>query len=306
MRRGRAAIYVVIFLSVVSVTPVASTDYIWRLTDFPGDEFTPDWSPDGSKIAYSYQGDIWTIPAKGGTPIRITTSSSPEGDPDWSPDGAYIAFARIQGGLYSQILKIPSGGGDVTILTETRSYSPSWSPDGSWIAYSKETLGGVYYVYSIFKTTSDGGPGEQLTDLNYGDYCPTWSPDGSTIAFYSWRGGTYDVWSVPASGGTLTQKTDFPGDERYPDWSWATDRIAYTWSESDEGSKDIYVISSGGGEPDQITTDPADDTCPSWSPNGDMIVFSSDRDGDYDLWIVMEQYEIIEPASVGVIKSLFR
>lgn len=306
MLSDKTIIAMFLCISFVIAVNVSATEHLWQLTDFPGDELCPDWSPDGSTIAYNHNGDIWTIPARGGAPTQLTTSYYDEAQPDWSPDGTYIAFMRKMLGLYYQILKIPSAGGDVTILTESRSYSPSWSPDGSWVVYSMAELFGSFYINCIFKTISDGGPGERLTDFDEFDYWPTWSPNGSTVAFYSRRGGNYGIWSVPASGGELTQVTDFAGDERYPDWSWDNDRIAYAWCEFDQDPKDIYTIPSSGGSPKQITTDPADDTYPSWSPDGEMIVFSSDRDGDYDLWIIKEQYESIAPMSVGRIKALFR
>ena len=61
----------------------------------------PDWSPDGHQILFMQEGDIWTVPASGGTPTRRLETPERELWPQWSPDGRRILFARLAG---------PSGG----------------------------------------------------------------------------------------------------------------------------------------------------------------------------------------------------
>ena len=66
---------------------------------------TPLWmrdariSPDGSEIVFCYKGDIYKVPAQGGTAVQLTTQTSYEANPVWSPDGKQIAFAsdRLSG-----------------------------------------------------------------------------------------------------------------------------------------------------------------------------------------------------------------
>lgn len=63
------------------------------ITSLSASAITPMWlrdvmiSPDGSKIAFCYKGDIWTVDSKGGTANRLTTKDSYEANPIWSPDG---------------------------------------------------------------------------------------------------------------------------------------------------------------------------------------------------------------------------
>lgn len=294
-----------LFILVLLSVKVSGTDYLWQLTDFLGDELFPDWSPDGSKIAYTYEGDIWTIPPQGGTPTQITTDPAADGVPDWSPDGSEIAFSSNRSGS-TNIWVIPATGGQATQLTfEGSCYFPCWSPDGSTIAFYEYFVDEFSQGYCIVTIPAGGGEPLRLTDSVKDDRCPTWSPDGSSIAFYSPRYGGDDIWSVPASGGDLTLITGFDYCEREPDWSWSVDRIAYVWTDIPNPG-DIYTVTGNGDDPRQVTFHEADDRYPSWSPNGEMIVFSSDRDGDFDIWIIKEQYQAVEPTSLGAIKAMFR
>ena len=67
---------------------------------------TPLWmrdariSPDGSEIVFCYKGDIYKVPAQGGTAVQLTTQTSYEANPVWSPDGKQIAFASRADALY--------------------------------------------------------------------------------------------------------------------------------------------------------------------------------------------------------------
>ncbi len=55
-------------------------------------------SPDGKTIAFSYKGDIFTVPSTGGNATRLTTSAAYESTPIWSPDGTKIASASDRQG----------------------------------------------------------------------------------------------------------------------------------------------------------------------------------------------------------------
>lgn len=88
-------------------------------------------SPDGSRLAFSYQGDIWIASSKGGRAIPITNHIEMEDNPIWSPDGQWIAFASNRTGNWDTFI-VPADGGQVRRLTwNSGSDVPSdWSADG--------------------------------------------------------------------------------------------------------------------------------------------------------------------------------
>jgi TolB protein len=82
--------------------PVAGGSLV-HLTEFPGREGNPVWSPDGSRIAFmaghSGNRDIWIIPAEGGQAIQVTFDPGMDMNPRWSPDGKMLAFASDRDGI---------------------------------------------------------------------------------------------------------------------------------------------------------------------------------------------------------------
>ena len=85
------------------------------LTVMTGHAATPLWmrdvriSPDGSEIVFCYKGDIYKVPAKGGTAIQLTTQNSYECTPVWSPDGKQIAFASDRHGNFDVFVMSANG-----------------------------------------------------------------------------------------------------------------------------------------------------------------------------------------------------
>lgn len=101
------------------------------------------------------------------------------------------------------------------------------------------------------------------------------SPDGETIVFKAATAGTYDLWTVPVSGGEPTQLTAFPGREMRPRWSPDGRSIAFEADEGGTDIRDIFVVSPDGGEVVRVTDHPLNDTNATWAPDGRTLYFNT-------------------------------
>ena len=92
------------------------TSLALALTALSGYAITPLWmrdariSPNGTEIVFCYKGDIYKVPAQGGTAVQLTTQASYEANPVWSPDGKQIAFASDRNGNFDLFI-MPADGG---------------------------------------------------------------------------------------------------------------------------------------------------------------------------------------------------
>ena len=187
-------------------------------TGVAGTGIQPTWSPDGSRIAFACNGDIWTIGSDGSTPVNLTDDPAlpaAGGEPAWSPDGTRIAYTR---GADLWVMNVDGTG--KTQLTFTTGglgveKAPDWSPDGVHVVY--ERSGRIWRMHAdgTAQQALTGGPGEAGTR-------PTWSPSGTKIVFSSNAFGApngYDVFTMNPDGTSVTRLTTaVPGGESDPSW----------------------------------------------------------------------------------------
>ena len=242
---------------------------------------TPQWSPDGTQIAYTEVGmsmaTLAVIPAEGGRPAVLTNPvrippSWGVGFPAWSPDGERIAYMTAQ----RKIAVVPTTGGQPEILlTGMGNHAgPDWSPDGEWIAFASEQAGS----WKLWTVPASGGEPEPVTLGAGNDYTPRWSPDGETLAYCSEQNSNYDIWTVPASGGRPVQLTTHTGTDWSPFWLPGGREIAFLSNRNSWGSWfwEVWVVPAEGGTPRKLFSEPSGSGglwYPSLSPDGQRIAY---------------------------------
>jgi Tol biopolymer transport system component len=193
-------------------------------------------SPDRKTISMNLLGNLWTLPASGGTATRTSSLMQDTAYPDWSPDGKTIAFQSYKSGTF-HIWAMNPDGSNVREITSGfyDDREPQFSPDGTKIAFSSDrppagspagTATGSYNVWTLTLATG------QLTEVTHqsggtNDYYPTWTPDGKQITYVD---TSHAIESV-ASDGTGTPTTVFsdPTNTFYsPTWSPDGKSLAYT------------------------------------------------------------------------------
>jgi Tol biopolymer transport system component len=140
------------------------------------------------------QPDIFVIDANGQNATNLTQTDENEFDPDWSPDGAKIAFSGVRNGGEEILTMDPNGQNETNLTEdgfEGNDEAPDWSPDGTMVVFMKQSqVGGCCEPWEIWAVNRDGSGDTNLTNHPSDDMGPSWSPDGSEITFTSTRNRT--------------------------------------------------------------------------------------------------------------------
>ncbi len=216
----------------------------------------PALSPDGKTIVFSYQGDLFRVPAEGGTATPLTVGGSYSFQPVWSHDGRWIAFASDRSGNFD-VYVMPSQGGEATRLTfhAAPDLPFAFTPDDQEILFTSSrghATASRQFPGRLFPETylvsREGDRTRLLTDITLD--AATYDPTGRRILYQDLKGYedkyrkhhtsavTRDLWSFEPATGAFTQLTTFKGEDRNP--VFGSDPDGYFFLSERGGSFNVF------------------------------------------------------------------
>ena len=223
----------------------------------------PAISPDGKTIAFSYQGDIFTVPSSGGTAKQITSNAAFDSYPVWSPDGNHIAFASNREGSIDVWVMDANGGIPKRVTTNSGNEYPLRWKDNYTIMFKASimpTAKSIIFAGSypqVYTVGMDGGRPKLFSDITMDALDINASGDVIYIDRKGyedeWRKHhrspiTRDVWLK--SGDSFRKLTTFDGEDRDPVWS--ADGKSFYYLSEQSGTLNVYHRTLDGKET-QIT-----------------------------------------------------
>lgn len=242
-----------------------------------------DLSSTGKRAVFEARGDIWTVPAKHGTPRNLTRSGgAAERDPAWSPDGRWVAYFGDATGEYELYLAPSDGRGETRQLTSDGTayrYNPTWSPDSKHIAFSDKS--GAMFLHTVESDETrhfDTEPWAAQPRMR-------WSPDSRWITYAKTGDNRVSsIWLYDATNNQTHQVTagmfndDSPTFDRKGDYLYFAGGRAFSAPNyEDFGTTFIY------GNTQQLVAVPLRAKVGSpWAPKSDEETWNDEKKKDAD------------------------
>jgi len=223
--------------------------------------------------------DIFTMNPDGSGIVKLTHSDDVSDTPDWSPDGSRIAFGsdRSDGAWRREIHVMDADGTNVRRLTTLPEKAvldsqPRFSPDGRRLVFTRFISEEHPEESALFTVRLDGGGLKRLTPWGMGAGDADWSPDGKKLAFEAFpEYGTYgDIFTIDADDGqqptNLTENELGVGGSSDPVWSADGKKILFVSKHSfgDESGIGLATMNPDGTDRHHISSNPEDEHQPDW------------------------------------------
>lgn len=261
----------------------------------------PSLTPDAQNIVFSYDGDIWKVPVKGGLAARITAMQGEEINPRVSPDGKWLAFSSNQFGNYDVYL-MPMAGGEIKQLTfnDAADEVDSWSWDSKSIYFTS----GRYNSYSSYKVGINGGTAVRLFDNYFNTtHNIAEAPDGELFFNDTWESKNFanrkhykgafnpDIQSYNPKSKAYKRYTDYIGKD-----FWASvDQKGNIFFASDEGNEEYNLYTFANGRKTALTKFETSIKRPFVAANGTAVVFEK----DYQIYVYDVASKKAEKVNIG-------
>ena len=261
------------------------------------------WSPDGQGLVVALQGSLFLHDLASGTTRQVTDGPGYDSQPDWSPDGRFIAYASYRDDAVDLMaLDIRTGETRPLVANGAANLEPRFSPDGRRLAFVSTLYEGRFHLFAADVRDGQAGDPVRLTEDHdsglpryyYSAYdhfiSPAWSPDGRDLLFVSNRGhvmGSGGFWRAAARPGAPAREIRYEETtwKARPDWSPDGHRIVYASYLGGQWHQ-LWLMTDDGGDPFPLTYGAFDRTNPRWSPDGSRIVCVSNERGGTDLEII--------------------
>jgi Tol biopolymer transport system component/DNA-binding winged helix-turn-helix (wHTH) protein len=265
-----------------------------RLTNHPGTDYYPAWSPDGQYIAF-YRHEpgasgFYIISALGGHERRITSEAAEGSGIAWLPDGQHLLVSHLfEGSHRSPLMELSlDTGKERPVTSPVRALGDTWpavSPDGRTVAFSRWKDSESWDVCSA---PLSGGTTQCWPLPGYFPKGLAWTPSGDEIIFSAIRTGSFQLWRYGLNSNAPVALTSGEDDASLPTTSRASNRLAYVSYRRNENLWRLDIGSSQTVNPEDarsIASSSRMQEDPAFSPDGRKIAFLSDRSGPREIWV---------------------